>query len=135
MASSIFNNQPLSFRNEAEPPIPPAPSFYVPASEQGIDLNEQLVRNRPATFIMRVNSDALSGSGIQRGDVVIVDRSLEPHSGKVIIASVDGELLIRRLEINQGKKRLITDGKLAPIEMDGHHCSLWGVVTYVIHSV
>src|SRR5689334_20959082 len=76
-------------------------------AERGIDLNEQLIRNKPATFFMRVNSDAMLGAGIHQGDVVIVDRSLEPRNGKVIIAVLDGEMLIRRLEISQGKKRLI----------------------------
>jgi DNA polymerase V len=47
-------------------------------AERGIDLNEQLVKNKPATFFLRVNSDAMTGVGVQVGDVVIVDRSLEP---------------------------------------------------------
>ncbi len=62
-------------------------------AERGIDLNEQLVKNKPATFFMRVNSDAMTGAGIQIGDVVIVDRSLEAKNGKIIIAVVDSELL------------------------------------------
>src|ERR687885_669166 len=69
-------------------------------AERGIDLNEQLIRNKPATFFMRVNSEAMIGAGIHHGDVVIVDRSLEAQNGKVIIAAVDGEMLIRRLEIS-----------------------------------
>src|SRR6476661_6523526 len=68
-------------------------------AERGIDLNEQLIKNKPATFFMRVNSDAMIGAGIHNGDVVIVDRSLEARNGKVIIAVLDGEMLIRRLEI------------------------------------
>src|ERR1051325_2000910 len=76
-------------------------------AERGIDLNEQLVKNKPATFFMRVNSDAMIGVGIHIGDVVIVDRSLEPKNGKIVIAIVDGELLIRKLEIGGNKRRLI----------------------------
>ena len=72
--------------------------------QNSIDLNEQLIKNRPATFFMRVNSNAMSGAGIHKGDVVIVDRSLVAKNGKVVIAVVDGELLIRRLEISDGKK-------------------------------
>ena len=68
-------------------------------AERGIDLNEQLIRNKPATFFMRVNSDAMVGAGVHLGDVVIVDRSIEAKNGKVVIAVVDGEMLIRRLEI------------------------------------
>src|SRR3982750_1508959 len=65
-------------------------------AERGIDLNEQLIRNKPATFFMRVNSDAMIGCGIHQGDVVIVDRSLQPANGKVVIAVLDGEMLIRK---------------------------------------
>ncbi|MDQ2721232.1 MAG: LexA family transcriptional regulator, partial [Bacteroidota bacterium] len=66
--------------------------------ERGIDLNEQLIQNKPATFFMRVNSNAMQNAGIFQGDVVIIDRSLSPKSGKVVIANLNGELLIRRLE-------------------------------------
>jgi DNA polymerase V len=106
-------------------------------SERGIDLNEQLIKNKPATFFMRVNSDAMIGAGIHNGDVVIVDRSLEAKNGKVIIAVLDGEMLIRRIEINEEKKRLLpATKKLSPIEIDDASTfSVWGVVTYVIHSV
>jgi DNA polymerase V len=106
-------------------------------AERGIDLNEQLIKNKPATFFMRVNSDAMIGAGIHTGDVVIVDRSIEAKNGKVIIAVLDGEMLIRRLEINQNKKRLLpATKKLSPVEInDSNIFSIWGVVTYVIHSV
>lgn len=106
-------------------------------AERGIDLNEQLIKNKPATFFMRVNSDAMIGAGIHNGDVVIVDRSLEAKNGKVIIAVLDGEMLIRRLEIDQNKKRLLpATKKLSPIEInESNTFSVWGVVTYVIHGL
>ena len=65
--------------------------------EKGIDLNEQLIRNKPATFFMRVRSDAMKDAGIFNGDVVIVDRSINPVSGKVVIAVLNGDMIIRRL--------------------------------------
>jgi DNA polymerase V len=105
-------------------------------AERGIDLNEQLIKNKPATFFMRVNSDAMTGAGIYKGDVVIVDRSLEAKNGKIIIAVVDGEMLIRKLEINNGKKRLIAlTNRLSSIDVDDEKFASWGVVTFVIHSV
>lgn len=105
-------------------------------AERGIDLNEQLIKNKPATFFMRVNSDAMTGAGIYKGDIVVVDRSLEAKNGKIIIAVIDGEMLIRKLEINNGKKRLIAvTTKLAAIEVDETRFASWGVVTYIIHSV
>ena len=105
--------------------------------ERGIDLNEQLIRNKPATFFMRVNSSAMKNAGIFNGDVVIIDRSLNPTSGKVIIANLNGELLIRRLEKIKNKVRLLPEStELCPIEIDAccAEFSVWGVVTYVIHQ-
>lgn len=106
-------------------------------AERGIDLNEQLIRNKPATFFMRVNSTAMTGSGIHQGDVVIVDRSIEARSGKVIIAVLDGEMLIRRLEVSNGRRRLLPSSRdLAAIDIgETATFEIWGVVTYVIHSV
>jgi len=106
--------------------------------ERGIDLNEQLVRNKPATFFMRVSGDAMIGAGIFSGDVVIVDRSVKAVSGKVVIASLNGELLIRRLEKTFNKIRLVPETtRLSPIDVDisGAEFSVWGVVMYVIHSL
>lgn len=113
-----------------------ANDYFLPAAE-GIDLNEQLVQNKASTFLLRVRSDAMSGAGIYDGDVVIVDRALRPESGKVVIAAVNGELLIRRLE-KQGehRARLLPASRLAPIALE-HYSEkmIWGVVTYVIHHV
>jgi len=106
--------------------------------ERGIDLNEQLVRNKPATFFMRVSGDAMTGAGIFNGDVVIVDRSVKAANGKVIIATLNGEMLIRRFEKTFNKIRLVPETpKLSPIDVDlsGSEFSIWGVVTYVIHSL
>jgi DNA polymerase V len=105
-------------------------------AERGIDLNEQLIRNKPATFFMRVRGDAMVGAGIHDGDVVIVDRSIKAVNGKVIIATLNGEMLIRRLEKTFNKLRLIPETpKLASIDIDPYaEFSVWGVVTYVIHS-
>jgi len=106
--------------------------------ERGIDLNEQLVRNKPATFFMRVSGDAMTGAGIFNGDVVIVDRSVKAANGKVIIATLNGEMLIRRFEKTFNKIRLVPETpRLSAIDVDlsGAEFSIWGVVTYVIHSL
>ena len=105
-------------------------------AQRSIDLNEQLVKNKPATFFLRVNSDAMTGAGVHVGDMVIVDRSLEPRNGKIVIAVVDGELLIRRLEISGNKRKLVpATKKLSPIDVSETELTVWGVVTYVIHNV
>ena len=87
---------------------------------------------------MRVNSDSMTGAGIFHGDVVIVDRSVRAASGKVIIANLNGEMLIRRLEKTFNKIRLVPETpRLSPIDVDisGADFSIWGVVTYVIHML
>jgi DNA polymerase V len=106
-------------------------------AERGIDLNEQLIRNKPATFFMRVRGEAMVNAGIHDGDVVIVDRSIKPQSGKVIIATLNGEMLIRRFDKTFNKIKLIPEtSKLASIDIDPYaDFSVWGVVTYVIHSL
>jgi DNA polymerase V len=105
--------------------------------ERGIDLNEELIRNKPATFFMRVSSDAMREAGIYKGDVAIVDRSVKATNGKVIIAIFNGDMLIRRFEKTNSYIRLLTDsGKLSPINIDDN-CegfAVWGVVTYIIHK-
>jgi DNA polymerase V len=106
-------------------------------AERGIDLNEQLIHNKPATFFMRVRGDAMIDAGIHDGDIVIVDRSLKAVSGKVVIAILNGEMLIRRLEKTFNKIRLLPDtAKLSPIEVDTscNEFAIWGVVTYSIHA-
>jgi len=106
-------------------------------AERGIDLNEQLVRNKPATFFMRVRGDAMVGAGIFDGDVVVVDRSLNPASGRVVIATLNGEMLIRRFEKTFNRVRLVPETpRLAAIDVDPDaDFSVWGVVTYAIHAL
>ena len=106
--------------------------------ERGIDLNEQLVRNKPATFFLRVKGDAMIGAGIHDGDIVIVDRSIKAANGKVVIATLNGEMLIRRFEKTFNKIRLLPDtNKLSPIDVDisASDFSVWGVATYVIKNL
>ena len=81
--------------------------------ERGIDLNEQLILNKPATFFLRMNGDAMIEDGIFSGDVLIVDRSIKPASGKVIVAILDGELLVRRLQKNFNSVELIAANRMA----------------------
>ncbi len=107
-------------------------------SERGIDLNEQLIRNKPATFFLRVTGEAMINAGIYNGDVLIVDRSVKAVSGKVIVAVLNGEMLVRRLEKTFNRIKLIPEtDRLSTIEVDTSACefSIWGVVTYVIHAV
>jgi DNA polymerase V len=86
---------------------------------------------------MRVCGEAMVGAGIFDGDTVIVDRSIKPMSGKIVIAVLNGDMLIRRLDKGFNKIRLLPEtNRLSPIDVDPlSEFSIWGVVTYVIHQV
>ncbi|MEY2640398.1 MAG: hypothetical protein RIR90_1880 [Bacteroidota bacterium] len=103
--------------------------------ERGIDLNEMLIRNKPATFFFRMNNDAMLGAGICSGDILIVDRSIKAFSGKIVVATLNGEMLIRRLFKDFNRVRLVPEnGKMATIDVDPFAAfSVWGVVIYHIH--
>jgi DNA polymerase V len=105
--------------------------------ERGIDLNEQLIRNKPATFFMRVSGSSMINAGIYDGDIVIIDRSLKPQNGKIVIAVIDGEMLIRRYEKTINSLRLIPETpKLSPIAISEFmDFKIWGVVSCVIRNV
>ncbi|MCW3113995.1 MAG: LexA family transcriptional regulator [Segetibacter sp.] len=116
-----------------------ATGFSTPADEymeRGIDLNEQLIKNKPATFFFRMNGDSMEGAGIFSGDVLIVDRSITNVNGKVIVAVLNGEMLVRRLDKTFNKIRLVPETpRLAVIDVDPFSdFSVWGVVTYVVHA-
>jgi DNA polymerase V len=102
---------------------------------RGIDLNEQLIMNKPATFFFKMNGEAMTGGGIQRGDVLIVDRSIKAANGKIIVAVVDGEMVVRRYSQTMNKVLLLPENeKFKPIEVGefmAYQC--WGVVTCTIH--
>ena len=105
--------------------------------ERGIDLNEQLIRNKPASFFMKVTGASMVNAGIFDGDIVIVDRSIKPKNSHIVIAVIDGEMLIRRLEMTMNKLRLIPETpKLAIIEIT-EFCDfkIWGVVSCVIRKL
>ncbi|WP_417234941.1 LexA family protein [Arthrobacter sp.] len=117
-----------------------ASGFPSPARDYfhgGIDLNRHLIRDRTSTFIMRVSGNSMAASGICDGDEVIVDRSLEPRDGKVVIAVHNGELLIRRLTADAAGVSLRTDepGSLSLVVAQLEDLVIWGVVTRCLHRV
>lgn len=105
--------------------------------ERGIDLNEQLVKNKPATYFFRMKGDAMQEAGIFDKDVLIVDRSLKLTNGKIIVAILNGELLVRRFHKNFSSAFLIPENnRYKSINLaEFSDFTMWGVVTYVIHQV
>ncbi len=105
--------------------------------EEALDLNDLLVRNPPATFMMRVSGRSMEPAGIDDGDLLVVDRSLEARTGDVVIAYLNGELAVKRIATIGGRLALVADnGAFPPIEItEAMDFDVWGVVTHVIHSV
>jgi DNA polymerase V len=126
--------------NQWELPTANATGFGAAAddyTERGIDLNEELISNKPATFFFRMNSDAMMGVGIFSGDVLVVDRSIKALNGKIIVAMVNGEFLVRRLQKNLHSTVLLAENKKfadIPLANTNDSNCVWGVVTYSIHS-
>ncbi len=106
-------------------------------AERGIDLNEQLIKNKPATFFMRVNGNSMITAGIFSDDVVIVDKSIKPTNGKIVIAVVDGEMLIRRYEKTFNNLFLTAESpRVAKIEVnETTDFKVWGVVTCILRML
>jgi len=117
-----------------------AAGFPSPADDYidvGIDLNETLIRHPSSTFFLRVSGDSMVEAGIQHGDLLVVDRSLEARPGHVVVAVLDGAFTLKRLARHQGRLRLeAANSAYPPLEL--HHCGdvqIWGVAIHAIHSL
>ncbi len=102
--------------------------------ESALDLNEYLISNPAATFMVRVSGDSMTGAGIQDGDVLVVDRSQDARPGKIVVAVLDGELTVKRLRKRNGKYVLVPENPAySPIEVEmEQELFVWGVVTGVV---
>lgn len=106
-------------------------------SEGPLDLNELMVSNPPSTFFIRVAGDSMTGAGIHPGDLIVVDRSLRPADGAVVVALLDGEFTLKRLRLRGGAPELVPENENYPaIKVDGgSDFEIWGVATYCVHSL
>ena len=104
--------------------------------EKQLDLNELIVKNQPATFFVRVEGDSMRDAGIRSGDILVVDRSLTPVSGKIVVAIMNGEFTVKRIEMSVKGITLLPENSSYPaIEVPPESdFQVWGVVTYIIHK-
>lgn len=105
--------------------------------EGSLDLNQHVIKHPAATYFVRASGDSMTGAGIFDGDLLIVDRSLEPGHGKIVIAEVDGQLTVKRLSKLNGQVLLQSENaSYPPIELqEGNEMRIWGVVTHVLHDL
>ncbi|MCC2666970.1 MAG: umuD1 [Gammaproteobacteria bacterium] len=104
--------------------------------EAKLDLNEHLIFHPASTFFVRVSGDSMKNVGIHSNDILIVDKSVEATNNKVVIAAINGELTVKRLQIKGKKKYLVAENpNYKPIELnEANDNYIWGVVLHVIHS-
>ena len=113
------------------------PSPAADYEESKLDLNKHLIKNPPATFFVRVTGDSMVGAGIHHGDLLIVDRSLEPTDKSVVIAVVNGELTVKRIRIKGKKITLEPENENYSVQQitEETEFEVWGIVTNVIHAL
>ncbi|MCJ7778301.1 MAG: translesion error-prone DNA polymerase V autoproteolytic subunit [Sedimentisphaerales bacterium] len=113
------------------------PSPAADYEEDKLDLNKHLIRNPAATFFVRVTGDSMVKAGIHDGDLLVVDRSIEPRDKNVVIAVVNGELTVKRIRIRKNKLSLEAENEnYQSREIDEEiEFEVWGVVTNVIHAL
>ncbi|MAI75589.1 MAG: hypothetical protein CBC25_00320 [Pelagibacteraceae bacterium TMED65] len=118
-----------------------AAGFPSPAEnyiEEQLDLNRYLIKNKESSFFVRVSGDSMINVGIFDNDILIVDRSLTPTRQSIILASLDGELVIKKLIKDQSENYYLKseNTNYPNIKINFNTDTIiWGVVTYVIHSL
>jgi DNA polymerase V len=113
------------------------PSPAADYTDVPLDLNTHLVKHPAATFFVRCAGDSMINAGIYTGDTLIVDRSVRPVDGSVIIANLAGDFTVKRLKLQGSHALLVPENpKYKPINTQafGDDFIVWGVVTYVIHD-
>jgi len=113
--------------------------FPSPASdylENKLDLNEYLVKHPAATYIVKANGTSMTEAGILSGDLLIVDKSIVPRNDNIVIASIFGDLTVKKIRKKNQSLFLVSANQEYPsIEVkEEMECFIWGVVTYVIHK-
>ncbi len=105
--------------------------------EVRISLDKELIKNRDATFYARVSGESMVGAGLDDGDLLVIDRSLNPENGKIAVCLVDGEFTVKRIKKEQTRLYLIPENKkYKRIEIkEENELIIWGIVEYVIKKV
>jgi len=106
--------------------------------EEDVDLNVHLIKNVPATFIIRVQGKSMTDVGIYDGDLLVVDKSLKPKNFSTVVANVYDELVVKNFVKEKDEQFLTSSSKKIEDKIIINNDSeilIWGVVTYVIHSV
>lgn len=110
------------------------PSPAIGYEDVPLDLNEYCVRAKTATYFVRCEGESMINAGIFDGDLLVVDKSRTAVDGQIVIASVEGEFTVKKLQLYPVPMLLPMNPKYKPIAIEPDALEIWGVVTYVIHS-
>jgi len=105
--------------------------------ELRISIDQEVVRNEEATFYARVSGVSMQGAGLDDGDLLVIDRSLEPQDDKIAVCFIDGSFTVKRLKVDVDCVYLMSENKnYKPIKVsEGDELLIWGIVTYVVKKV
>ena len=122
------------FSGKVSAGVPSPADDYI---EKTLDLNELLVQKPAATFFVRAQGESMLGAGIHPNDILVVDWSIEPVPGKIVICARNGELTVKRLERKNEHWQLTAENPNDPdiVIFDALELVIWGVVTHVIHPL
>lgn len=104
--------------------------------ELSIDLNKVLIKNKDTTFFAKVKGNSMKNAGINNGDLLVIDRSLEPQNNKIAICQIDGEFTVKRIKIEKNQVWLIAENEdYKPIQVTPENeFIIWGIVIHSIKS-
>ena len=130
--SSDLELQVFDSRIQAGFPSPAQGSFA-----DSVDLNHELINNPAATFCARVIGDSMIDSGINEGDMLIIDRSIEPHDGDIAVCFIDGDFTVKRILIKDDEMSLVPANRRYPVIRVPKESNfvVWGVVSHIIKKL
>jgi len=126
------NSLPIS-NSSVQAGFPSPADDYI---EKQLDLHELMVKHPAATFFVKVEGESMRDAGINSGDILVVDKSIEATNGKIVVAIVDGEFTVKRLSIGSSGAYLVPENiDFQKIKIDENtEFKVWGVVVYIIHK-
>ncbi|CAM4398277.1 LexA family protein [Flavobacterium terrigena] len=102
-----------------------------------ISIDQIVVKNQTATFYAKANGNSMIGAGIDDGDILVIDKSIEPEDGKIAVCFIDGEFTVKRIKVQENSLLLLPENSLfEPIEVTQENdFIIWGIVTYVVKKL
>ena len=113
------------------------PSPAADHTQERVDLNKELIRNKDATYLFRVKGDSRTGAGIYEGDTLVVDRSVTPKHNHIVLALLNNEFTVKRLYRRGGVVKLVAENNIYPVRLikEEDDFVVWGVVTFNLHKL